>query len=162
MDKKRIEVANFLADNRVRLLIAGLLVVSLTLLVFVVLCCDLINWSKEENIQFKSVISTGMSKQNKPLDSRSEISLQEKKIYFFATFYNLEAGKSYQFTCQFVDSSGLVVFKLDTKPFTPKGSSYHQWCWYGLNPMVDPTGTWWLLGALNGKPMIEQRLEVTP
>ncbi len=93
---------------------------------------------------------------------KKEISINEKKIFFYVKLTNLEIGKPYKFTCKIHDGAGTLLFENTSASFTSKSNSYLRWCWLKIDKFTEEPGMWKFDGLIDGKLITSKTLKVNP
>jgi hypothetical protein len=108
----------------------------------------------------RGVFTTGLVNR-RPVNAVQTVSLRQGKVYFYVTLFHLHPGDTYTFDCTWYDGAGRL---LGTYPaqFTATSGSTSRWCACTFAPYTMAPGRWRVVGALNGRTLVEEAVDVTP
>ena len=116
--------------------------------------------SSGPEITYRPIFTTGIQNEL-PIDNVDEISIDTERIYIFVYWYNLKAGKNYQYKCNIYDGEGFLIATSSMK-FKPTDTSWNTWTWYYISSSVDKPGEWKFEIFLKNKKVFEKYLTVLP
>jgi len=113
----------------------------------------------DTGFEYETLFTTGLSKNDRPVDRIEKISMEQERIYFYITWRNL-SNKEYKLKTMIYDGSGKHVFSHPHK-FKPVADGiFNTWCWYNFNKVADAPGYWRFEAYLDGEKVLEEQLRV--
>ncbi len=108
---------------------------------------------------FAVTFTTGLTRDNKPMNDLTEISINEKRIYIFVQWHL--SPTEHNWSSKIFDGSGKLVREGRSK-FTPQQTLWNTWAWHNINKQTDQPGKWKVEIYLDGEKMAEQYLTILP
>jgi len=105
------------------------------------------------------IFTTGLTDNNTPENSLTEIPINEERIYIF-TKWQLSL-KEHNYVAKIFDDSGKLISERRYK-FIPQQTIWNTWSWYTINKHIDKPGRWKIEVYLDGRKMGESYLMVLP
>ncbi|MBA4371442.1 MAG: hypothetical protein C0402_01125 [Thermodesulfovibrio sp.] len=107
---------------------------------------------------YRIIFTTGLNENNEPTNNLTELSLDEKIVYIYVTWYSLPR-ETYQYVCKIYDGAGDLV-RLATMDFTPSDESHYTFSSYQIRKLLDKPGAWKFEIYLNGVRVVDKSLKV--
>lgn len=108
---------------------------------------------------YRVIFTTGLDENNEPINNISELSLDEKSVFIYVTWYSLPK-EPYQYLCKIYDGAGDLV-RLATMDFTPSDESHYTFSSYQIRKTLDKPGPWKFEIYLNGARVIDKSIKVS-
>ncbi|HIH95962.1 MAG TPA: hypothetical protein HA348_00480 [Thermoplasmata archaeon] len=113
---------------------------------------------KRSELSYRVIFTTGLTKNDQPVNNLKEISIDEQRIYIYVTWFSISDGE-HNYLCKMFDGSGILV-TTGQMSFTAEGGSWNTWTSYNIKKHVDKPGNWTFEIYLDGKKVIEESLAV--
>lgn len=107
---------------------------------------------------YSAIFTTELDENEDPTDNIKEISLKEKRVYFYVKWY-LPINRERTHTIKIFDGSGKKVYSYNYH-FTPTTTRWNTWTWYDFKK-GDRVGKWKFQIFYKGKLLLEKYLKVT-
>lgn len=109
---------------------------------------------------YKVRFTTELNNKYKPTKNLQEISMAQKRVYFYVGF-DLLPDKEYDASCQIIDGVGDIVYA-GQSTLVAEGNSLETWCSHDFKSQVDKPGQWIFEYYLDGQKVVNSNLTVSP